>query len=272
MDEVSGRGGGRGAAGGTLVVMRHGQSTWTDKRVNRFAGWVDVPLTDAGRERAAASAKLLEAAGIAPEFCFTSLLGRSIETARIVLDGLGRPWVPVRRTWRLNERHYGAFQGQTRPAMLERYGQERFSAYRRSYAVRPPKIDEASEYFQAGDPRYGAVYDDGLGGPDPARIRSECLADVGARLAPYWDAEVAPLLAACRTVLVVTHGSVVRSVIKRLEGVSDEGISAVNVPTGIPRAYRFAPGEGLRPEGPGEYLDPAAAAAGIAAVRDLGKA
>ena len=265
---------GEGSCGrATLVVMRHGESTWTDKSVNRFAGWVDVPLTERGRGQARHAGALLRDADIRPTVCMTSVLGRSMETADIVLREVGRPWLTVERTWRLNERHYGAFQGQTRPAMRERYGEELFDAYRRGYDVRPPEIALDSEFFQAGDERYGSDLDDGLGGPDPSQIRSESLEDLGLRLRPWWDARVAPELARGRCVLVVTHGSVVRSIRMALERISPDEIRSVNVPTGVPLAYEFSCGvDGPELLGPGRYLDEAAAQAGIAAVHALARA
>ena len=277
MERVGGPSVVRGASvghvcGGTLVIMRHGESVWTDKACNRFAGWVDVPLTDKGRTQAHHAGVLLREAGLAPVVCMTSVLGRSIETARIVLDEISRPWLPVERTWRLNERHYGAFQGQTRPAMRERYGEELFQSYRRSYDVRPPEIAEDSEYFQGSDPRYGSEFSDGLDSVDPAGVRSESLEDLEVRLAPWWRTHVEPALASGRCVLVVTHGSVVRSIRMSLEGISPAKIRSVNVPTGVPLAYEFAPGEGTRPMGGGRYLDEDAARAGIRAVSELGSA
>lgn len=239
----------------TVIVMRHGESTWTDASVNRFAGWVDVPLTERGRAQAAHAGALLKSAGLRPDVCFTSLLRRSIVSAQIALDAVDRLWVPTERTWRLNERHYGAFQGQTRPAMRERYGEELFSAYRRSFDVRPPEIDTASPYFQGHDERYCP---DGLDGTDPSQIRVE------------------PLVAAGRTVLIVTHGSVVRAIKKELEGLDAKEISQVNIPTGVPLTYEFEcsgrQGERPRVIGAGSYLDPDAARAGIAAVNQLGRA
>ena len=254
-----------------LVVMRHGESVWTDKTQNRFAGWVDVPLTERGREQARHAGELMAAEGIAPDALFTSLLRRTIVSADIALDVLDRMWIPVIRTWRLNERHYGAFQGQTRPAMRERYGDELFQAYRRSFDVRPPQIDPSSPYFTGGDPRYSAAAGDALGGPDPSAIRSECLKDVIARLEPFWQAYVVPVLLQGSTVLVVTHGSVVRALIKVIEGVSNDQIVHVNVPTGIPRVYDFRVDAfgGLQVRGEGRYLDPEAAEAGMAEVRSL---
>lgn len=249
-----------------LVIMRHGESTWTDKAVNRFAGWVDVPLTERGREQARHAGELMRDAGILPDALFTSVLRRTIESADLALDVVDRMWVPVIRTWRLNERHYGSFQGQTRPAMRERYGDELFRTYRRSFDVRPPEIDLDSEFFTGRDARYGMVAQDGLDHIDPSKVRSECLEDVIARLTPFWHAFVTPCLLQGETVLVVTHGSVCRSLIKVIEGVSDEEIRSINVPTGVPRVYDFEVGTfgGLEVAGEGRYLDPDAARRGIA--------
>lgn len=258
----------------TLVIMRHGESTWTDPAVNRFAGWADVPLTERGRAQAKEAGSLMKEAGILPDCVFTSLLRRSIVSADIALDELGRLWVPVLRSWRLNERHYGAFQGQTRPAMRAKYGDELFATYRRSFDVRPPAIDEASPWFQGSDPRYGTAAEDGLGSPNPAAIRSECLKDVIARLEPFWKAYVTPPLLLGQTVLVVTHGSVVRSLIKVIEGISDDEIRTVNVPTGQPRVYKFESGMfgELHLKGSGHYLDPDAAKRGAEEASALGSA
>lgn len=257
-----------------LIIMRHGESAWTDPSVNRFAGWVDVALTERGRSQAKEAGVLMKEAGIAPDAVFTSLLSRSIVSADIALEELGRLWIPVLRSWRLNERHYGAFQGQTRPAMRAKYGDELFATYRRSFDVRPPAIDEDSPWFQGCDPRYGTAAEDGLGGPNPAAIRSECLKDVIARLEPFWKSYVTPPLLLGQTVLVVTHGSVVRSLIKVIEGLSDDDIRSVNVPTGQPRVYEFESGifGELHLKGPGRYLDPDAAMRGAEEACALGSA
>lgn len=261
----------------TLAVMRHGQSAWTVKDVNRFAGWADIPLTDRGREQAAHAGGLLRRAGIVPDAVFTSVLERAIVTADIVLETLGCLWTPEHRSWRLNERHYGALQGETRPDMRRRYGEELFNSYRRGYDVRPPQIAPDSPWCQARDPRYrpralelSDIAPDGspLGGPDPAKIRSEALADVGLRLDPLWRAWVAPLLASGRTVLVCTHGSVVRSIMMRVEGKSPDEARRAEIPTGVPLAYEVDR-ETLRAVAPARYLDEAAAEAGIEAVRAL---
>lgn len=258
----------------TLILMRHGESTWTDKHVNRFAGWADIPLTERGERQALYASELLGESALTPDVLFTSVLRRSIHTADIVLDHLDRLWIPVERSWRLNERHYGAFQGQTRPAMRDRYGERQFNLYRRSFDVRPPEIDLSSPYFQGGDARYAPRFSDGLDGSDPALIRSECLKDVWCRLEPFWDARILPHLAQGRTVLVVTHGSVVRSVVKHLESISDESIASINIPTGVPMSYDFSISANGLPEvqGAGRYLDPQAAQSGIAETSALGGA
>ena len=256
-----------------LIVMRHGESVWTQKSVNRFAGWVDVPLTERGLQQARHAGQLLKESGLLPDLVFTSLLTRSIVTANTVLDLVDRAWIPVERTWRLNERHYGAFQGQTRPAMLERYGQQQFNIYRRSYDVRPPAIETDSPYFQGGDPRYAPAMRDGLDSQNPAEIRAECLKDLLLRLHPYWRSRIAPNLAQGRTVLIVTHGSVVRSLIKVLEDVDDKDIRSINVPTGVPMVYSFETDEDGNPQvqGPGRYLDQEAANQGMAETAALGR-
>ncbi|MFT8356084.1 MAG: 2,3-bisphosphoglycerate-dependent phosphoglycerate mutase [Bifidobacterium aquikefiri] len=256
-----------------LIIMRHGQSTWTDKSVNRFAGWVDIPLTHIGTEQAEHAGELLQKSDLKPDFVFTSLLRRSIVTADIVLDAIDRSWIPVQRSWRLNERHYGAFQGETRPAMHDRYGDKLFATYRRSYDVRPPVIDVDSPFFQGNDPRYGSAIRDGLDDRDPSTIRTECLKDLAGRLQPYWDRRVAPMLVEGKTVLIVTHGSVVRAIVKMLEHISDADIRSINVPTGVPMIYDFMVSSAgkLRVQGPGQYLDPKAAEQGIAEVSALGQ-
>jgi 2,3-bisphosphoglycerate-dependent phosphoglycerate mutase len=257
-----------------LIIMRHGESTWTDKRINRFAGWADIPLTARGEEQAFHASQLLTTSGIKPDMLFTSMLRRSIHTADIVLDALDRLWIPVERSWRLNERHYGAFQGQTRPAMREQFGEQQFNLYRRSFDVRPPEIDLASPYFQGNDPRYTKLFSDNLDSSDPSSIRSECLKDVWLRLEPFWNVKVLPELAEGKTVLIVTHGSVVRSLVKYLEGINDTDIASINVPTGIPMSFDFSISADNIPvvQGAGQYLDPEAAQLGIAETSALGNA
>jgi 2,3-bisphosphoglycerate-dependent phosphoglycerate mutase len=244
----------------TLVLIRHGESEWNAK--NLFTGWVDVDLSGAGEEEAASCGRLIVKHGLRPDVVHTSVLRRAIRTANIALHTGGLDWLPVRRSWRLNERHYGALQGKDKKATLAAYGEEQFMAWRRSYDVPPPPIESGDEFAQTGDPRYAAM-------PPELRPRTECLKDVVERLLPYWYDAIVPDLAAGRTVLVVAHGNSLRALVKHLDGISDADIAAVNIPTGNPLVYRL--GTDMRPAAPAEYLDPAAAAAGAAAVAAQGR-
>ncbi len=251
---------------GTLVLLRHGQSEWNEK--NLFTGWVDVPLSATGEQEARRGGQLLGEAGLLPDVLHTSLLRRAIATAQIALDVCDRHWIPVRRDWRLNERHYGALQGKDKKQTMEEYGEEQFQIWRRSYDTPPPPIDPDDEYAQTGDPRYADLGD--------ALPRTECLKDVLERLLPYWTEAVVPDLRAGRTVLVAAHGNSLRAVVKHLDGVDDETIAGLNIPTGIPLRYDLeADGNGsddLRPTNPGgTYLDPDAAKDAIAAVANQGR-
>ncbi len=250
------------AAPYTLVLLRHGESEWNAK--NLFTGWVDVGLSDKGREEAARGGRLLLESGILPDVVHTSLLTRAITTANIALAEADRSWIPVVRNWRLNERHYGDLQGKNKKETLEKYGEEQFMLWRRSYDTPPPPIDPDSEFAQTHDARYAAL-------PPDARPRTECLKDVVARLIPYWeDVIVAEGLRTGQTVLVAAHGNSLRALVKHLDGISDADIAALNIPTGIPLVYRLD--DNLRPLVPGgEYLDPDAAAAAAAAVANQGR-
>ncbi|GAA3760278.1 phosphoglyceromutase [Microbacterium kribbense] len=243
----------------TLILLRHGQSEWNQS--NQFTGWVDVRLTDQGKAEAQRGGELLAAAGLHPDLLHTSVLSRAIQTADIALDAADRLWIPVKRSWRLNERHYGALQGKDKAQTLAEFGQEQFMLWRRSFDVPPPALADDSEYSQVGDPRYA-----GIDGEVP---RTESLKLVIDRLLPYWEGEIAPDLRAGRTVLVTAHGNSLRALVKHLDAISDDDIAALNIPTGIPLVYRL--GEDLMPLGPGEYLDPEAAAAGAAAVANQGR-
>ncbi|CAM2880304.1 phosphoglyceromutase [Saccharomonospora xinjiangensis] len=248
---------------GTLVLLRHGQSTWNAE--NLFTGWVDVPLSEQGEAEARRGGELLAEADLLPDVVHTSLLRRAISTANIALDVAERHWIDVRRDWRLNERHYGALQGKNKKQTLEEFGEEQFMLWRRSYDTPPPPIDADSEYSQDGDARYA-----GLGDAMP---RTECLKDVVARLLPYWESAIVPDLRAGRTVLVAAHGNSLRALVKHLDGISDADIAGLNIPTGIPLRYdlRDSGGE-LRPANPGgTYLDPEQAAKAAAAVASQGR-
>ncbi|HVX09077.1 phosphoglyceromutase [Humibacter sp.] len=245
----------------TLILLRHGESEWNQK--NLFTGWVDVRLSEKGRTEAAHAGELLASAGLLPDVLHTSVLTRAIQTADLALESADRLWVPVRRSWRLNERHYGALQGLDKAETKAKYGDEQFMLWRRSFDVPPPPLADDAEWSQAGDPRYADLTDEEL-------PRTECLKDVIARMLPYWRSDIIPDLAAGKTVLVTAHGNSLRALVKHLDGISDDDIAGLNIPTGIPLVYRLD--EDFLPLGPGEYLDPEAAAAGAAAVAAQGAA
>ena len=243
---------------GKLILLRHGESEWNAK--NLFTGWVDVDINEKGVAEGKKAAELLKAEGLLPDVLHTSLLRRAIHTAYLALDGCDRHWIPVRRHWRLNERHYGALQGKDKAQTLEQYGEEQFMLWRRSYDVPPPAIEVGSEFSQDADPRYA----------DAPQVLTECLKDVLERALPYWDAEIVPDLKAGKTVLVAAHGNSLRAIVKYLDGISDEDIAGLNIPTGIPLVYELDE-ETLKPVKPGQYLDPDAAAEAIKAVANQGK-
>ncbi|MGB3829244.1 MAG: phosphoglyceromutase [Ornithinimicrobium sp.] len=243
----------------TLILLRHGESEWNAK--NLFTGWVDVDLSDKGREEALRGGHLLVEEGLLPDVLHTSLLRRAISTANATLDVADRHWIPVRRSWRLNERHYGALQGLDKAATRDKYGEEQFMLWRRSFDTPPPPIETDAEFSQAGDPRYAELGDD-----LPA---TECLKDVIDRMLPYWESSIVPDLAEGHVVLVAAHGNSLRALVKHLDGISDEDIAGLNIPTGIPLVYEldadFAP-----VQRGGRYLDADAAAEAITAVANQG--
>ena len=242
----------------TLILLRHGESQWN--ALNLFTGWVDVDLTDKGRAEAVRAGELIGGQDRLPDVLYTSLLRRAITTANVALDKADRHWIPVHRDWRLNERHYGALQGLDKAETKAKYGEEQFMAWRRSYDTPPPPIEKGSKFSQDTDPRYAAID----GGP-----LTECLADVVARFVPYFEQIVVPDLKAGKTVLIVAHGNSLRALVKYLDGISDEDIVGLNIPTGIPLRYDLD--GALKPiVAGGTYLDPAAAAAGAAAVANQG--
>ena len=244
----------------TLILLRHGNSTWNQE--NRFTGWVDVDLSDQGRTEAKRAGQLLAESGLKPDLLYTSRLKRAINTANIALAEAERSWIDVKRDWRLNERHYGDLQGKDKAETLAQYGPEQFQIWRRSFDVPPPPISDESEYSQAKDERYAD-----LGANIP---KTECLKDVLVRMMPLWDNEISKDLIAGKTVLVTAHGNSLRALVKHLDGVSDEDIAELNIPTGIPLVYRLDKNFKPLVKG-GEYLDPEAAAAGAAAVANQGK-
>jgi len=246
---------------GTLILLRHGESEWN--KANLFTGWVDVPLSEKGRVEAARGGQLLAEQDLLPDVLHTSVLKRAITTAELALAAADRQWIPVRRSWRLNERHYGALQGKDKAQTLAQYGEEQFMTWRRSYATPPPPIEADSEYSQDADPRYAFL-------PPEARPATECLADVVVRMLPYWYDAIVPDLRAGRNVLVAAHGNSLRALVKHLDGMGDDEVVGLNIPTGVPLRYDLD--ADLRPTKPGgQYLDPDAAAAAIEAVKNQGK-
>ncbi|MEZ2121771.1 MULTISPECIES: phosphoglyceromutase [unclassified Corynebacterium] len=243
---------------GKLILLRHGQSQWNAS--NQFTGWVDVDLTDQGRDEARRGGELMRENDILPDVVYTSLQRRAINTANLALDAADRHWIPVVRDWRLNERHYGALQGLNKAETKDKYGEEQFMAWRRSYDTPPPALEADSEFSQAHDPRYADL--DKV--PD-----TECLKDVVARFVPYFTEEILPRALAGETVLLAAHGNSLRALVKHLDGISDEDIAGLNIPTGIPLVYELDENGAVLNPG-GTYLDPEAAAAGAAAVAAQG--
>jgi len=246
---------------GTLVLLRHGESEWNSKGL--FTGWVDVGLAEKGRQEAAAAGRMLVDSGLRPGVVHTSLLTRAISTANGALEAAGLGWLPVSRSWRLNERHYGALQGKDKAQTREEFGDEQFMTWRRSYDVPPPPIADDDPLSQASDPRYASL-------PPELRPRTECLRDVVDRLLPYWYDAIVPDLAAGRTVLVVAHGNSLRALVKHLDKISDATIAELNIPTGIPLRYDLDDSYAPVVAG-GRYLDPEAASAAAEAVKNQGR-
>ena len=245
----------------TLVLLRHGESAWNAKGL--FTGWVDVGLSDTGAREAVAGGALLREHGLRPEIVHTSVLTRAIQTANITLEEAGLLWLPVRRSWRLNERHYGALQGKNKAQTRQEFGDEQFMIWRRSYDVPPPPIADDDPLSQADDPRYAGL-------PPELRPRTEFLKDVVARMLPYWYDAVVPDLDRGLTVLVAAHGNSLRALVKHLDGISDAAIAELNIPTGIPLVYDLD--DAYRPVAAGgRYLDPEAAAEAAEAVRNQGR-
>lgn len=244
----------------TLVLLRHGESEWNQK--NLFTGWVDVGLTTAGEAEARRGGELLVEHGLLPEVLHTSLLRRAIRTAEITLDTADRHWIPVRRSWRLNERHYGALQAKNKAQVRDEFGDEQFMLWRRSYDTPPPPLADDDEYSQVHDDRYADLLE--------SVPRTECLKDVVGRMLPYWYDAIVPDLRRHGVVLVVAHGNSLRALIKHLDGLSDEEVVSLNVPTGIPLHYDLDDTDLTRTK-PAEYLDPEAAKAAIEAVANQGK-
>ena len=244
----------------SLILLRHGESEWNAK--NLFTGWVDVELSEKGRAEAKRGGELLKSKNLLPDILHTSVLRRAIDTSQIALEACERAWIPVRRSWRLNERHYGALQGKDKAATLAEYGEAQFKLWRRSFDVPPPPIADDNQYSQANDAKYAE-----LGAALP---KSECLKDVVARMMPYWNESIIPDLKSGKRVLVTAHGNSLRALVKHLDGISDGDIAELNIPTGIPLLYEL--NENFMPiKKSGEYLDPEAALDAISKVANQGK-
>jgi len=246
---------------GTLVLLRHGESEWNSKGL--FTGWVDVGLAPKGVQEASDAGRMLLDAGLRPDVVHTSVLTRAIVTANVALETAGLSWLPVYRSWRLNERHYGALQGKDKAQTRAEFGDEQFMLWRRSYDVPPPPIPDDDPLSQAADPRYVSL-------PPEIRPRTECLRDVVSRMLPYWYDGIVPDIAAGRTVFVVAHGNSLRALVKHLDGIGDAAIAELNIPTGIPLLYELD--TEFRPvHSGGRYLDPEAAMAAAEAVKNQGR-
>jgi len=244
-----------------LILLRHGESQWN--ALNLFTGWVDVDLSEKGVKEAKRGGELLKEKNLIPDSLHTSVLNRAIKTSELALETAGIKEIPTKRSWRLNERHYGALQGLNKKDTLEKYGEEQFMLWRRSYDVPPPPIDPNDKYAQNNDPKYKDMQTSDI-------PLTECLKDVVKRVIPYWQESIVPELESGKTVLVVAHGNSLRALIKYLENISDEDIAKLNLPTGIPLLYRLD--ENLKPiVFGGEYLDPQAAKEAIDAVANQGK-
>jgi 2,3-bisphosphoglycerate-dependent phosphoglycerate mutase len=244
-----------------LILLRHGESTWNAEGL--FTGWVDVPLSERGDQEAQRGGTLLAEQDLLPDIVHTSVLRRAIQTANAALDVAERSWIPVRRSWRLNERHYGALQGKNKAQTRAEFGDDQFMLWRRSYDTPPPPLAEDDEWSQVGDVRYAEL-------PPEVIPRTECLADVVERMLPYWADGIVPDLRTGATVLIAAHGNSLRALVKHLDGMSDEDVVGLNIPTGIPLLYELD--DALQPvKSGGTYLDPEAAKASIAAVAAQGR-
>ena len=244
-----------------LILLRHGESQWN--ALNLFTGWVDVDLSEKGILEAKRGGELLKEKNLIPDSLHTSVLNRAIKTSELALQAAGIKDIPTKRSWRLNERHYGALQGLNKKDTLDKYGEEQFMLWRRSFDVPPPPIDPNDKYAQNNDPKYKEIQKTYI-------PLTECLKDVVKRVIPYWQEEIVPELRNGKTVLVVAHGNSLRALIKYLENISDEDIAKLNLPTGIPLLYRLD--ENFKPVVlGGEYLDPQAAKEAISAVANQGK-
>ena len=249
----------------TLILLRHGQSEWN--KTNQFTGWVDVRLTEQGRGEAARGGELLKESGILPDVLHTSVLSRAIQTANIALDTADRLWIPVKRSWRLNERHYGALQGLNKTETAAKYGDDQVLVWRRSYDTPPPAL----EFDDPRHPRFDARYAPQYSGMSPEHLPlTECLKDTVARVIPFWNDTIAPSIRSGQRVVIAAHGNSIRALVKYLDGIADDAIVGVNIPNGIPLVYELD--DDLKPIRHYYLGDAEAAAKAAAAVASQGKA
>ncbi len=244
-----------------LVLLRHGELVWNQE--NRFTGWTDVGLTAKGVEEAKAAGRLLREEGYAFDVAFTSVLKRAIKTLWLALEELDRMWLPVEHSWRLNERHYGALQGLNKAETAAKFGDDQVKIWRRSYDTPPPALEEGDPRLEIGNPRYAGL-------PADEFPRTECLKDTVARFLPYWHETIAPAIRSDRKVIIVAHGNSLRALVKFLDGISDEEIVGLNIPTGQPLVYELD--DALRPTSHRYLGDPEAIRAAMEAVASQGKA
>ena len=221
-----------GPTPGTLILLRHGESTWNLE--NLFTGWTDVPLSERGVKEAKEAGRLMKDAGLRPAIVHESLLQRAIQTTQLALGEMELSWIPVRRTWRLNERHYGALQGLNKQQTADRYGESKVKVWRRSYDVRPPELDPSDARHPSHDPRYASL-------PPEILPSAECLKDVVERTLPYWYDAIVPDLLSHPSVLVSAHGNSLRALVKHLDGLTSDQVVELNIPTGVPRVYELGP-------------------------------
>jgi 2,3-bisphosphoglycerate-dependent phosphoglycerate mutase len=244
----------------TLVLLRHGQSTWNQE--NRFTGWTDVPLSELGIQEARAAGRLLRSEGYVFDFAFTSVLKRAIKTLWLALEEMDRMWIPVHNTWLLNERHYGSLQGLNKKETVEKHGEAQVHIWRRSYAIPPEPLRPDDERAPQRDPRYAAI--------DPASLPlTESLKDTVARVLPYWESTIAPMVRSGQRVLIASHGNSLRALVKKLDNISDEKIADLNIPTGIPLVYHLS--DDLKPIKSFYLGDPEAVARATQAVANQSK-
>ena len=242
-----------------IVLIRHGESAWNKE--NRFTGWTDVPLSDKGIEEARAAGRLMKKEGFAFDLAFTSVLKRAIKTLWLALEEMDRMWIPVRHSWKLNERHYGALQGLNKADTAAKYGDDQVKVWRRSYDVQPPSLEKSDERFPGHDPRYAGL-------PDSDLPLTECLKDTVARVVPYWQEAIVPEILAGKKIIIAAHGNSLRALVKYLDNVSDKDILELNIPTGVPLVYTL--NKDMKPEGHRYLGDAEAIAKAQAAVASQG--